>query len=101
MKVYIAGKLWEESDRSKLEKIDKICKELNLETYLPHKDMGVYTENDDPKLFFKRDKEEIDICDFMIALLDWQGVSSGTAWEIGYAHAKNKKVNGINFNGLW
>jgi nucleoside 2-deoxyribosyltransferase len=95
MKVYIAGKLWEESDRAKLEKIDKICKELNLDTYLPHRDMGVYTDKDDPKKFFKRDKEEIDICNFMIALIDWQGISSGTAWEIGYAHAKNIPVIGL------
>ncbi len=92
MKAYIAGKLFEQEDRAKLEKIDNICQKLNLSTYLPHRDMGVYTDNDDPEKFFKRDRDEIDASDFMIALLDWKGVSSGTAWELGYAHAKNKTV---------
>ncbi len=95
MKAYIAGKLWDKEDRAKLEKIDKLCKKLRISTYLPHRDMGVYTENDNPKLFFKRDKDEIDLCNFIIALLDWQGISSGTAWEIGYAHAKNKPIFGL------
>ena len=94
MKVYIAGKLWSLNDRKKLERIDKLCKELNLDTFLPHRDMGVF-EKGDTKPFFKRDRDEIDKCRFMIALLDWEGISSGTAWEIGYAHAKNIPVIGL------
>ena len=94
-KVYIAGKLWDIKDRSKVEEIDKICKELGMETFLPHRDAGIYDEGMDPLPIFKKDRDMIDWCDFMVALLDWQGISSGTAWELGYAHAKNKPIIGI------
>lgn len=94
MKAYIAGKLWDKKDRNKLEKIDIFCKKLGLSTYLPHKDMGVFKEGN-PKPFFERDRDEIDKCDLLIALLDWQGISSGTAWEIGYAYAKKIPVVGL------
>ena len=36
----------------------------------------------------------IDDCDFMLAVLDGTDVDSGTASEIGYAFAKEKKVVG-------
>ena len=91
MKVYIAGPLFKEDSRKVLEKMAKLCKELKIETYLPHRDMGVY-EKGDTILFFKKDRDMIDWCDFMIAYLDWKGISSGTAWEIGYAHAKKVPV---------
>ncbi|MBI4159198.1 nucleoside 2-deoxyribosyltransferase [Candidatus Woesearchaeota archaeon] len=94
-KVYIAGKLWDIKDRVKVEEIDKICKALGMETFLPHRDAGIYEEGIDPLPIFKKDRDMIDWCDFMIALLDWQGISSGTAWELGYAHAKNKPIIGI------
>ena len=94
-KVYIAGKLWDIKDRSKVEEIDKICKDLGMETFLPHRDAGIYDEGMDPLPIFKKDRDMIDWCDFMVALLDWQGISSGTAWELGYAHAKNKPIIGI------
>ena len=94
MKVYIAGPLFKENTRKILEKIDKLCKELNLDTYLPHKDMGVYKKGDSIP-FFKKNKDMIDECKIMIAYLDWKGISSGTAWEMGYAHAKKVPIIGL------
>lgn len=94
MKVYIAGQLWEENQRKKLEEIDKICKELGFETFLPHRDVGVYNKGNS-KPFFIKDSKVIDECGLMIAWLDWKGIGSGTAWEIGYAYAKNIPVIGI------
>ena len=91
MKVYLAGPIIEENYTKVLEEIDKICKELKIETYLPSRDMGVYREGD-PMPFFKKDRDMIDWCDLMVAVLDWKGISSGTAWEIGYAHAKKVPV---------
>ncbi|MDD5254403.1 MAG: nucleoside 2-deoxyribosyltransferase [Candidatus Nanoarchaeia archaeon] len=91
MKVYIAGPLWEEKQRKKLDEIDKICKSLKFKTFLPHRDVGVFTKGDS-KPFFIKDSEVIDECGLMIAILDWKGIGSGTAWEIGYAYAKNIPV---------
>ncbi len=91
MKVYIAGKLWDKENRKKLEEIDSLCKNMGFETFLPHRDAGIY-KSGDSKTFFKKDSEIIDKCKLMIAILDWKFVGSGTAWEIGYAYAKNIPV---------
>lgn len=39
--------------------------------------------------------ERIDKSDFVVAILDGVDVDSGTAWEIGYAVGKGKKIIGI------
>ena len=97
MKAYIAGKLHAREYQQRLEQVDNVCKSLDIETYLPHRDLGVYNGNkkEESLPFFKRDRDEVDNSDFIIAVLDWQEISSGTAWEIGYAYAKNKPVIGL------
>jgi nucleoside 2-deoxyribosyltransferase len=95
MKVYVAGKLWDGEKRKKVEEIDKLCKSLRFETYLPHRDGGIYKEGMDAHPIFEKDRDMVDWCDLVVALLDWEGISSGTAWELGYAYAKGKKVIGI------
>ena len=95
MKIYVAGKLWDKEDRNKVEEIDSFLKKLGHKTFLPHRDAGIYEEGMDSEVIFKKDRDMVDWCDLIIALLDWQGISSGTAWELGYAHAKNKKVIGL------
>lgn len=94
MKAYVAGPLWDEKDRKELEKLDRLCKSLNIDTFLPHRDAGVYKRGDS-KPFFKKDSETIDECKVMIAILDWKNIGSGTAWEIGYAYAKKIPVIGL------
>lgn len=91
-KLYIAGKLWEKEDRKKVEEIDRLCKSLGHETFLPHRDAGIYKEGMDSEPIFKKDRDMVDWCDAIIALLDWKGISSGTAWELGYGYAKKKKI---------
>ena len=94
-KAYIAGKLCSKEEREFLEKVDKLCKKLGLQTFLPHRDAGLFEEGMDPEPIFKKDRDMVDWCDLVVAFLDWQGISSGTAWELGYAYAKNKKVIGF------
>lgn len=48
------------------------------------------------KKVFLMDKTAIDRCDIVIALDFGFSADSGTAWEIGYAFAKYKKVYCIN-----
>jgi nucleoside 2-deoxyribosyltransferase len=94
MKAYLAGPLWKEQDRAYLEQIDALCKELGYETYLPHRDIGVYQQGDSNK-FFVKNRDMVDWADVIVAVLDWKYIGSGTAWEIGYAHAKKVPVIGI------
>ena len=53
-KIYVAGPLCEEEGRKFLEKIERLCKELGFETFLPHRDAGLYKELNDIKKIPKR-----------------------------------------------
>lgn len=94
-KIYIAGPLCEKKDRNFLEKIDKICKELGFETFLPHKDAGLFKDIKDINKIAKKDFEELYKCDFMIGILNGVCVGAGTAWEMGFMQALGKKVIGL------
>ena len=90
MKIYIAGNLREKPNRELLERVDEVCKKLKFQTYLPHKDKGLFEDGMNAEEFFKKNKEMLEWCDFIVAVLDWRGISSGTAWELGYGYAKKK-----------
>ena len=47
------------------------------------------------RLIFESCRKALDDSDVVVALLDGPQVDDGTAWEIGYAHAKGKPVFGI------
>ena len=90
MKVYIAGKLCNKDERDFLEKIAKICEELGLETFLPHRDVGLAETIKDVKKMFKGDiTEGFKDIGLILAILDGFHVGAGTAWELGYAYAKD------------
>ena len=94
--IYIAGPLCEKENRQFLEEFDKICKEFGFETFLPHRDAGLYEGNEDKiKEISKRDLEEIYKCDLMIGILNGICVGAGTVLEMGYAQAIGKKVIGL------
>ncbi|MBS3089919.1 nucleoside 2-deoxyribosyltransferase [Candidatus Pacearchaeota archaeon] len=96
MKVYIAGKIWTESEREELEAIDKMCKELGFETFLPHRDVGLAEKIKDAERVFKGDiTEGFNDVVLVIASLEGLHVGAGTAWELGYAYAKDIPAIGI------
>ena len=96
VRIYIAGPLCEEENRNFLEEIDEICKDLGFETFLPHRDCGLY-EGDENKIkeISDRDLEEIKKCEIMVGVLNGICIGAGTAWEMGYAQAIGKKVIGL------
>ncbi len=96
VKIYIAGPLCEQKNRNFLEQIDKICKDLGFETFLPHRDAGLYDGDlNKIKEISERDLEEINKCEIMVGVLNGIYVGAGTAWEMGYAQAIGKKVIGL------
>jgi len=96
MKIYIAGPLCTQENRDFLEKIDKLCKELGFETFLPHRDAGLYDNQEEKiKSISEKDKQELHECDMIIGILDGITVGPGTAWEMGYMQALNKPVIGL------
>jgi nucleoside 2-deoxyribosyltransferase len=93
MKVYVAGPLFSDQDRTKLEKIAVLLNKLGLKVYLPHKNAGdlgtakkTYGKQTTRDAIFERDVQEIARADLLIALLDGPDVDSGTAMEIGMAY---------------
>src|SRR3989338_2547210 len=95
-KVYLAGKIWTESEREQLEAIDKLCKKLGLQTLLPHRDVGFATDIHDVQKIFKGDiLEGFQDVSLVIASLDGLHVGAGTAWELGYAYARGIPAIGI------
>lgn len=96
MKVYIAGKLTSESEREKLEEISKLCESYGMETFLPHRDVGLFEDIKDIKKIFEGDIiNGFKNCDLVIAMLDGLHVGAGTAWEVGYAYANNIPIIGV------
>jgi len=95
MRVYIAGPLCNEKEREFLEKVDKLCRKIGFETFLPHRDCGLVTFKEDLEKAFKEDVKALKNCNFVVAVLNGSHVGAGTAWEIGYAYSINKKIIGI------
>ena len=96
MKVYIAGKLTDDTERQKLEYIASICKNLGFKTFLPHKDVGLYEKIKDVKKIFEGDiNEGFKDCDLVVVSLDGLHIGAGTAWELGFAYANKIPIIGI------
>jgi len=96
MKVYIAGKIWEKYELEQLEKVDKLCKKLGFETFLPHRDVGIAKGIEDVDKIFNGDIiYGFKNVDLVIALLDSLHVGAGTAWELGYAYANKIPAVGL------
>ena len=96
MKIYIAGKLQTENEREHLEKIAKLIENLGFETFLPHRDVGLTKDIKDTKRVFQGDIiEGFKDIDIVVAVLDGLHVGAGTAWELGYAYAKQIPIVGI------
>ena len=95
MLIYVAGPLCDPKERSFLLKIDKLCKKLGFDTFLPHRDVGLVAFRSDIPNAFEKDKKALDKCDIVVASLNGWRIGAGTSWELGYAFAKNKKMIGI------
>lgn len=96
MKVYIAGKLGNNSELDFLENLTKIAEKMGFETFLPHRDVGLCKDiNDVGKIFHGDIIEGFKDVGLVIADLNGLHVGAGTAWELGYAYAKKIPAIGI------
>ena len=70
---------------------------------MPNRDAGVvsgeYTQEEKKKIF-TTDLNALKQADIVVALLTGRDVDSGTAAEVGYAFANNKKLIGIDANNV-
>ena len=96
MLVYVAEPLFTPGEREYAEKIDKILRDAGFDTYLPHRDAGLFERGkSSSRTFFEHDLKLLKECDFVFAILNGTDVDSGTAWEIGFAYANGAKIYGL------
>jgi len=95
LKAYIASPLCQEEERVFAEELDFLCKDLGLDTFLPHRDAGLWKEGKPFEDIARDDLKGFEDCDLVVANLNGFNIGAGTAWEMGYAHAKGIKVIGL------
>src|SRR3989344_499619 len=99
MRIYIVGKIGTENEKNLLEEVDKLCKSLGFETFLPHRDVGIVQGISDVDRIFKGDIiEGFKDIKLVIAVLDGLHVGAGTAWELGYAYANKIPAIGLKMD---
>jgi len=92
--IYIASPFFSEAQKDYLNKIQNLCKELKLKTYLPYKDGGIKNKKNSNRIF-QNDIENLEKANLVIAYLTMPEIDAGTAFEIGYAYSKHIKIIGI------
>lgn len=95
MLVYVAGPLFSDSERQVVRQIAEIAEYIGFPTFLPHRDAGLQQGHEDAEKIFRADVAALDRATLVVANLDGCDVDSGTAWEIGYAFAKKKRILGV------
>ena len=90
--IYVAGPLFTEGGRWLLERLDQVCRDQGFQTYLPHRDAGVFDRDSDSSFFFQQDLQRLQEADVVVAVLNGSDVDSGTAWEVGYFYALGKRA---------
>ena len=96
MRAYIAGPLFNHGERWFDEQVEACAARVGLETFLPHRDGKELIKDEPiPATIFKIDVQAIDNAAIVIANLNGISVDDGTAWELGYAYARDKHLVGI------
>jgi len=93
--VYLAGPLFDEGERWFMEQLDALVVASGYRTFLPHRDNPPKTSENVPEIF-ANDRQGIDDATIVVANLNGVTTDDGTAWEIGYAYARNKTLIGLH-----
>lgn len=102
MRVYIAGPLFNEMERSRNEEIAFLLEGLGHTTYLPQRDGGVFSEmvkrgvevKEARSHILREDITALESADCIVCLLDGRVPDEGMCVELGIAHTLKKKCIG-------
>lgn len=96
MKVYLAGPLFNESERSFNRIIAEDLRDNGFDVWLPQENFPAAVESEEEKKnVFESDLRALNSCGVVVAVLEGECVDSGTAFEVGYAYALGIPVVGI------
>ena len=101
MKIYIAGPLFNDAEKTFNTKIDALLRECGHETYLPQRDGGIVAEMPDfidgvPKgtWVFRKDLQNLAGTDVFLLLMDGRVPDEGACVALGYCCALGKRCIG-------
>lgn len=91
-RIYLSGPLFSEAEIAWGRRVKASIEEAlhEVDVIWPHE-----LAEGSPAKIFRANLRALDDCEMMVAILDGPQVDDGTAWEIGYFHAKGRKVLGI------
>ncbi|MBR5012881.1 MAG: nucleoside 2-deoxyribosyltransferase [Clostridia bacterium] len=93
MKIYLSSPFFNEEEISNMRKTQEILQKRGFDLVVP---MDIIIPNTNEvewaEKMFEADKQGIDDSDIVVLLYYGLYSDSGTAWECGYAFAKNKPV---------
>jgi nucleoside 2-deoxyribosyltransferase len=97
MHVYLAGPLFTQAERHWQRRLAAALRARDLTVFLPQDDAGLPLLQEPPDFHgaFEACRDAIDRADVVVATLDGPDADSGTAWECGYAYARNKPIVSI------
>ncbi|RPJ79144.1 MAG: nucleoside 2-deoxyribosyltransferase [Alphaproteobacteria bacterium] len=96
--IYLAGPLFTHAELDYNCKLKDMLLKIGFPVFLPQEDAEdaiVEREKQNQECIFKKCVRGVDSSDIVVAVLDGVDVDSGTAWEIGYAYAKEKPIIGL------
>ena len=100
-KIYLASPFFNLKERTCMETVLKVLRASNFEVFAPYEfvidDAWNLSNEVWGKQIFQGDVKEIDECDIVVAINHGLHSDSGTAFEIGYAFAKQKPIFVVYF----
>lgn len=93
-RIYLAAPLFSEAERAFNRKVRDMLEEAYYDVYLPQEvgDTDAGRTRSSQREIFRRDVEALQKVDAVVAVVDGADADSGTAWEMGYAHAHGTPV---------
>lgn len=95
---YLAGPLFDEGERWFMEQLDARVVAAGFATFLPQRD-NVAKTADTVDQIFDNNRTAIDRADLLVVNLNGLATDDGTAWELGYAYARNTYA--IGYHSDW
>jgi nucleoside 2-deoxyribosyltransferase/predicted secreted protein len=96
-RIYLAAPLFSTAERVYNASLANLLREHLFEVYLPQEagDDSYTRLKTEQEQIFKKNKDDLNRADIVVAVIDGADADSGTAWEMGYAYAHNKPVIAI------
>jgi nucleoside 2-deoxyribosyltransferase/predicted secreted protein len=96
-RVYLAAPLFSEAERAYNLSIARYLRNNFFDVYLPQEagDNSPARNKKEQVRIFSENLKALKNADTIVAIIDGADADSGTAWEMGYAYARGKKVIGL------